>query len=406
MDLEEFRTETRAWLEENCPESMRKPLSADWMNETADDTVKEDAKVWLERMAAKGWTVPNWPTEYGGGGLAPEEHMVLAQEMARISARPATMGMGISMFGPTLLEYGTEEQKQRHIPNIVDGSIQWCQGYSEPGAGSDLANVQTKAVLDGDNYILNGQKIWTSGAQRADWMFALVRTDPDASKHDGISFILLDMHQPGISIKPIKLIAGSSPFCETFFDDAIASKDDIIGGLNKGWTVGKRLLQHERSGQGGLGAGGGNRRRRGAAPQRARRGPAADLIDTALKYVGEKDGRIADPVIRDQVIQHAQLQHAMQCTQRRAGEENRSGKTIGDTTSIFKLVGSSLAKDGANMKVALMGSQGYGWEGDEFDANELQSTRSWLSSRAITIYGGTNEIQLNIISKRVLGLPD
>ena len=406
MDLEEFRTETRAWLEENCPESMRRPMSIDWMNETADESAQEDAKVWLQRMASRGWTVPSWPKEYGGGGLAPQEHMVFVQEMARISARPATMGMGISMFGPTLLEFGTEEQKHRHIPNIVDGSIQWCQGYSEPGAGSDLANVQSKAVPDGDNYVINGSKIWTSGAQRADGMFALVRTDPDAPKHDGISFILLDMNQPGVSIKPIRLIAGSSPFCETFFDNAVASKDDIIGGLNKGWTVGKRLLQHERGGQGGLGAGGGTRRRRGSAPQRGRRGPAADLIDTAITYVGEKEGRIADPVVRDQIIQHAQVQQAMQLTQRRAGEENRSGKTEGDTTSIFKLVGSTLAKESANMKVALMGSQGYGWEGDEFTANELQSTRSWLSSRAITIYGGTNEIQMNIISKRVLGLPD
>jgi alkylation response protein AidB-like acyl-CoA dehydrogenase len=381
-------------------------MSIDWMNETADESAQEDAKVWLQRMASRGWTVPSWPKEYGGGGLAPQEHMVFVQEMARISARPATMGMGISMFGPTLLEFGTEEQKHRHIPNIVYGSIQWCQGYSEPGAGSDLANVQSKAVPDGDNYVINGSKIWTSGAQRADWMFALVRTDPDAPKHDGISFILLDMNQPGVSIKPIRLIAGSSPFCETFFDNAVASKDDIIGGLNKGWTVGKRLLQHERGGQGGLGAGGGTRRRRGSAPQRGRRGPAADLIDTAITYVGEKEGRIADPVVRDQIIQHAQVQQAMQLTQRRAGEENRSGKTEGDTTSIFKLVGSTLAKESANMKVALMGSQGYGWEGDEFTANELQSTRSWLSSRAITIYGGTNEIQMNIISKRVLGLPD
>ncbi|MBD3647419.1 MAG: acyl-CoA dehydrogenase family protein [Pseudomonadales bacterium] len=396
-DLETFRKETREWLEENCPSGMR-ARQFHW-EDASEIYDSEDAKVWLERMAAKGWTAPTWPAEYGGGGLSRDEAQVLAQEMARIKALPATTGMGLSMIGPTLLEYGTEEQKQRHLPKIINGEIQWCQGYSEPGAGSDLANIQTRAVLEGDHFVINGQKIWTSGAQHADWMFALVRTDPDASKHEGISFVLLDMHQPGVTIRPIALISGSSPFCETFLDNAVARRDDLVGELNRGWTVGKRLLQFERSGIGGMTGGGGRQRK----PGEKKRNEYAEI---AMKYVGEKEGRIADSGSRRKVLDHTMLEKAFQLTAQRVAEENRSGKTPGDTTSIFKFVGSTLARDGAELKDWLRGTQGVGWEGEGFDADELEATRDWLRSRAVTIYGGTNEIQLNIIAKRVLGLPD
>lgn len=393
MNLEEFREETREWLAQNCPESLRKSMN--WRS--AGESESDDRKLWLARMADKGWTAPHWPRQYGGGGLSPEEHTILAEEMAAIKAPPATMGMGLSMLGPTLLEFGTEEQKQRHIPKIIRGEIRWCQGYSEPGAGSDLASLQTRAVLDGDHFVINGQKIWTSGAQSADWMFALVRTDPDVPKHDGISFVLLDMHQPGVTVKPIRLISGTSPFCETFFDDAIALKEDLIGELNKGWSVGKRLLQHERSGQGGLGPGGGGGRRQSARNE---------LAEVAKKYIGQQDGRIADPATRDQIIQLAMNQRSLQITQQRAREQNRTGKTQAEATSIFKYYGATLSQDSSDMRAALMGTNGYGWEGEDFTSDELQATRNWLSSRAVTIYGGTNEVQLNIISKRVLGLPD
>lgn len=395
MNVEEFREETREWLEENCPKSLRKQTN--WQN-VRDGLESDDRKLWLARMAAKGWTAPHWPRQYGGGGLSPQQHTILAQEMADAKAPPATMGMGLSMLGPTLLEFGTEEQKQRHIPKIVRGEIRWCQGYSEPGAGSDLASLQTRAVLDGDHFVINGQKIWTSGAQSADWMFALVRTDPDVPKHDGISFVLLDMHQPGVTVKPIRLISGTSPFCETFFDNAIALKEDLIGELNKGWSVGKRLLQHERSGQGGLGPGGGGGRRRRAATN--------ELAEVAKKYIGQQDGRIADPATRDQIIQLAMNQRSLQITQQRAREQNLSGKTQAEATSIFKYYGATLSQDSSDLRASLMGTNGYGWEGDDFTSEELQATRNWLSSRAVTIYGGTNEVQLNIISKRVLGLPD
>lgn len=393
-DLNTFREETREWLEANCPESMRN-RSFHW--EDAHEVYDTDeARSWLKVMAERGWTAPMWPKEYTGGGLSREEAQVLAQEMGRIKAIPASTGMGLSMIGPTLLEVGTEEQKQRHIPKIVSGEVAWCQGYSEPGAGSDLAALQTKAIIDGDNFVINGQKIWTSGAQHADWMFALVRTDFEASKHDGISFVLLNMHQPGVTIKPISLISGSSPFCETFLDDALASREDLIGEMGKGWTVGKRLLQFERSGIGGMNGGGGKKKK----PKKN------DFVELAKQYTGEIDGKIADAGAREEVLNHSMLERAFTLTAQRVGEENMSGKTLGTTTSIFKLVGANLARDGAELKSKLMGTQGIGWDGEGFSGMELETTKNWLSNRAVTIYGGTNEVQMNIIAKRVLALPE
>jgi alkylation response protein AidB-like acyl-CoA dehydrogenase len=350
--------------------------------------------LWLERMAERGWTVPTWPKEYGGGGLSPAEAKVLFQEMARISARSPLMGMGTSMIGPTLLEYGTEDQKKRHLPRIARGEVQWCQGYSEPNAGSDLASLKTRAEDNGDHFVINGQKIWTSGAATADWMFILVRTDPDAPKHDGISFMLLTMDQPGVTTRPIRLISGSSPFCETFLDNAIAQKEDLVGELNKGWTVGKRLLQFERSGIGGLTGGA-----RPADPSKA-------LIKVARKYIGEENGRIADSALRGKVLDLTMNRRALNLTAQRVNEESRSG-TPGEATSIFKLVGATLQRDGADLKRDLMGFRGLGaHEPVGFNEEELRATEEFLHLRTTTIYGGSSEIQANIIAKRVLGLPD
>jgi alkylation response protein AidB-like acyl-CoA dehydrogenase len=393
-DLETFRAETRSWLEANCPDEMRN-LSFHW--EDAHLIYSTDAaEVWRERMAEQGWIAPMWPKAYGGGGLTREEATVLSQEMGRIKATAASSGMGLTMIGPTLLEFGTEAQKQRHLPSICDGTIRWCQGYSEPGAGSDLAALQAKAVIEGDQFVINGQKIWTSGAQYADWMFALVRTDPDAPKHEGISFVLLDMHQTGVSVKPIGLISGSSPFCETFLDNAIAHREDLVGELNKGWAIGKRLLQFERSGIGGLS---------GAASRKkvVKKNVIADL---AKQYIGTTNGKIADTEYRDKILKQTMTEKAFQLTTARVVQENQSGQTPGATTSIFKLVGSTLARESASLKSELMGVQGLGWEGQGFESSELEATRNWLNSRAVTIYGGTNEVQMNIIGKRVLGLPD
>ncbi|MBQ75678.1 MAG: acyl-CoA dehydrogenase [Gammaproteobacteria bacterium] len=390
MNLETFRSETRGFLEANCPQSMRnKALHFEDAHEIYSTA---DADLWLNCMAERGWTAPTWPAEYGGGGLDFESNRVLQEELAAIKALPPATGMGLAMIGPTLLEFGTEEQRQRHLPKIVSGEVRWCQGYSEPGSGSDLASLQTRAVLEGDQFIINGQKIWTSGAQYSNWMFALVRTNPGVPKHDGISFVLLEMDQPGVTIKPIQLISGSSPFCETFFDNAVARRDDLVGELNKGWTVGKRLLQYERS---------------ATSVRTKKKGkPVNPYAKIAKAYFGEKSGKLSSPDIRNKITRQTMMEKSLQLTIQRVAEESKSGKAPGAATSIFKLVGSTLAKEGSALKSEVRGVSGMGWEGDSFTADELESTRGWLRDRAVTIYGGTNEVQMNIISKRVLGLPD
>ena len=391
-DMENFRASTRAWLDENCPPGARGPGEVP-NGSTKIEIQDADTRLWLERMIEKGWTVPAWPKEYGGGGLSKDEYVVLLEEMKRINARPALSGFGTSMIGPTLLEYGTEEQKQRHIPRIARAEVEWCQGYSEPGSGSDLASLQTRAVLDGDHYVINGSKIWTSGAHNADWMFILVRTDTEAPKHEGISFMLLPMDQPGIEVRPIKLISGNSPFNQVFFSDAVAARDDLVGALNRGWTVGKRLLQHERSGMDQLLRGGTS-------------SSDSNLASIAREYVGEIDGRIADPSMRTQVLQHDMVLRCLNLTKRRVIEESADGSTPGPATSIFKVMTTDLEKIQYDLATSLRGSQGFGWDGDTFSETELEDLRLLLSSRAASIYSGSNEIQRNIIAKRVLGLPD
>jgi alkylation response protein AidB-like acyl-CoA dehydrogenase len=392
-ELEDFRAEVAGWLQENCPQGARGPGQIPVGSSKIE--LEPDVALWLERMAERGWTAPTWPKEYGGGGLSPQEAKVLYEEMANIKARSPLMGMGTSMIGPTLLEYGTEEQKQRHVPKIARGEVQWCQGYSEPNAGSDLAALSTRAEDRGDHFVINGQKIWTSGAATADWMFILVRTDPDAPKHEGISFMLLTMDQPGVTTRPIRLISGSSPFCETFFDDAIAQKEDLVGELNKGWTVGKRLLQFERSGIGGLSGGA-----RAADPSKT-------LVRVAKEYVGENaQGRIDDEALREDILNMNMTRAAFNLTAQRVNEENKSG-IPGAATSIFKLVGAGLQRDTADLKRELMGFRGLGaHEEVGFTADELKATEEFLHLRTTTIYGGSNEIQANIIAKRVLGLPE
>ena len=390
--ISDFRAQTREWLAQTCPPGARGPGQIP-TGSTKIKIENPDVRVWLERMAERGWTAPMWPKQYGGGGLTKEEYIVLIEEMRRIDARSPLMGMGTSMIGPTLLELGTEEQKRRHIPPIARGEVGWCQGYSEPSAGSDLASLRTRAEDRGDHFVINGQKIWTSGAQYADWMFALVRTNPDVPKHEGISFVLLTMHQPGVTVKPIRLISGTSPFCETFFDNAIARKEDLVGELNKGWTVGKRLLQHERSGMSQLVGGG-----------RVEGGP--NVSDVAKEYVGTVDGKLADPGLRNEVIRHQMNSRVFRLTQRRTVEESSDGRTPGPATSIFKMYGTELQQERSALLVKLRGFRGIGWSGDTFDGEEVEGMRTFLGERAASIYSGSNEIQRNIIAKRVLGLPD
>jgi alkylation response protein AidB-like acyl-CoA dehydrogenase len=390
-ELAEFRSDVRGWLAENCPEGAKGPGQI--ANGSSKIELEPDVALWLELCAEKGFTAPTWPTEFGGGGLSAAQAKIFYEEMGNVGARMPLGGMGMTMIGPTLLEYGTQAQKERHMPKIIRGEIQWCQGYSEPNAGSDLAALNSRAEDKGDRFVINGQKVWTSGAATADWMFALVRTDPDAPKHEGISFVLLTMDQPGVTVKPIRLISGSSPFCETFFDDAVADKGNLVGELNKGWTVGKRLLQFERSGIGGLTG--------GARPAQAGTG----LVEIAKTYVGEREGKIDDPAIREKVTKLNMNRAAFRLTALRANAENKSG-TPGAATSIFKLFGAALQQDGAELKRELMGFKGLGVGGNEFSEMEITSVEEWLHTKATTIYGGSNEIQANIISKRVLGLPE
>jgi len=391
-----FRAETRAWLEENCPESMRTPMpeaETVWGGRR-QSFINPDAKLWLERMAQRGWTCPTWPEEYGGGGLNPEENRILSEELQRINARPALQSFGIWMLGPALLEFASHAQKLEYLPPICRGEIRWCQGYSEPGYGSDLAGLQTRAEDKGDYYLVNGSKIWTSYADEADWIFCLVRTDPNAPKHEGISFLLFDMDSPGVSTAPIKLISGSSPFCQTFFDDVKVPKHQLVGELNGGWTIAKRLLQHERqmiSGIGGISALGGSSRR---------------LQDIAKDYAGEAHGRIADPALRQAITVQQINDRAFQYTLMRSAEEAKSGKPVGNLASIFKYYGTEQNKRKYELLLDSLGTAALGWDGPGFNERELNTTRQWLRSKANSIEGGTSEVQLNVIAKRVLGLPD
>ena len=393
-DVEAFRAEARAWLKENFPPSLaRKAAPAG----EGEEDASEDARLWKQRMGEKGWGVPTWLKAYGGGGLTKAEARVLQEEMAVIGATNPIGGMGVVMFGPTLLEYGTEEQKKKHIPPIVRGELRWCQGFSEPGAGSDLASLQTRAEDKGDHFLINGQKIWTSGAQYADWCFCLVRTDT-TKKHEGISFVMIDMHQPGVEPRPIRLINDTSPFCETFFTNAVTPKENLVGPLNGGWTVAKRLLQHEREGISGAGAAS------GAGPGQL---PGAGLTELAPKYVGlDEDGRLADPDLRTRLTRHLMEAQAFALTGKRVLQETKSNQGPSAGSSVLKNVGAEVRKERAELAVEILGHQGLGWGGEGFQPDEVATIKAMLRTKSGSIAGGSHEVQNGIIAKRILGLPD
>jgi len=394
-DVEAFRGEARSWLEANFPTSLASDPGAQ-LAQAMGGTPGPDAALWAGRMGGKGWGTPTWPAAYGGGGLSPAQARVLAEELAAIGARNPIGGMGVMMFGPTLLEVGTEDQKRRHIPPIVRGELRWCQGYSEPGAGSDLASLQTRCEDKGDHWLINGSKIWTSGANFADWCFCLVRTDT-TKKHAGISFILIDMRTPGVETRPILLINGASPFCETFFTDVKVAKENLMGPLNGGWAIAKRLLQFERENiSASLGAGGSP-----ALGQTA----GVDAIARDRLGLGP-DGRLAEPDVRHRLADHLIDARAFQLTTRRAALEASGNQGPTAATSIMKYAGAKIAQDRTELAVESMGVQGLGWEGDAFAPGDLAVTRAWLRAKANSIEGGTSEVNLNVVAKRVLGLPD
>jgi alkylation response protein AidB-like acyl-CoA dehydrogenase len=393
-DLDTFRTEARDWLAANFPRS----LSGQALAMAGPEERSAEREAWKRAMGDKGWGVPTWPAAYGGGGLSKGEAQVLAQEMNALGAYNPIGGMGVIMFGPTLLEYGSEDQKRRHIPPIVRGELRWCQGFSEPGSGSDLASLQTKAVDKGEVFEVSGQKIWTSGAHLADWCFCLVRTDP-SKKHEGISFLLIDMKSPGVEPRPILLINGTTPFCETFFTDVTVPKENLVGPLNGGWTIAKRLLQHERQGISGAG------QLTPGAQAGSVGGPPLEVL--AKSYVGvDETGRLADADLRTRITQHLMEARAFQLTGRRANDESRSNSGPSAVSSILKNVGSKVRQERAELTVEVLGAQGLGWTGEGFSGDEIMATRAWLRGKSGTIAGGSYEIQNNIISKRILGLPE
>jgi acyl-CoA dehydrogenase len=401
--LEGFREEVRSFLEADCPPSLRAPKPG----ETRPAPGPDDAKRWAHALADHGYSMPAWPKEYGGGSHGPEETSIIAEEMARIGSMNPALSFGTQMLGPVLLEFASDAQKREHLPKITHADVRWCQGYSEPGSGSDLASLKTRAVRDGDHYIINGQKIWTTGAHLSDWMFCLVRTDTEAPKHQGISFILFDLKSPGVTIKPIRLISGQSQFCEVFFDNVKALAKNLVGRENDGWTIAKRLLQYERTMLSGMGGGMGLGGRRGGGGADARKrgngGPSL-LAESARRYLGDEGGRLAVPGLRDSISQFEIDQLCFGLTTRRAGEE---AKTQGPSaaSSMFKLYMSELGKRRSELMLQVMGYQALGWEGEQFSQEELGLTRGWLRSKGSSIEGGTSEIQHNVIAKRVLGLP-
>jgi len=401
-DLDAFRSDVQRWLAANVPDAVRGLVFAgegdgNWGGRQATYDPPE-MKRWLEVMAARGWTAPTWPAEYGGGGLSPDEARVLRQELAAQKLPPPLIGFGLEMIGPTLLRYGTEAQKRQHVPGIVRGEIRWCQGYSEPDSGSDLASLATRCERRGDHFVVNGTKVWTSYGDLSDWIFALVRTNPSAKKQDGITFLLIDMTSPGVSVRPIKLISGKSPFCETRFEDVRVPVENVLGAIDGGWGVAKALLGFERN--------------MIADTFGASRGPSGERRGSRLANLARQHGLggegepLSDAVLRDEIARNEMDERAFALTIQRSRDAAKAGHQPGPESSLFKLYGTELNKRRLELMVRLAGPEGLGWEGPGYRDEDLTLTRNWLRSRGNSIEGGTSEVQLNIIAKRVLGLPD
>ena len=393
QNTENFRAETRSWLEANCPPAMRQPLTQEQIVWSGSEITfgNDDQRVWFERMRDRGWFAPDWPKELGGGGLTPKQARIVEQEMQRLSCRPPQFNLGVWMLGPVLLEIGTEEQKREHLAPMMEGRMRWCQGFSEPNAGSDLASLKTSARVDENgDFIVNGSKIWTSYGDAADWMYALVRTDPTVKKQEGISFVLIDMKSPGVTVKPIELISGKSSFCEVFFDDVKVPARQLVGPLNGGWTVAKKLLQHERAAM--------SKFSEGSAPSH-------DALAVARPYLYGEDGTLLEPVWRDRLAALLMDSQAFAFTHQRVVEQGMARMDVNGPASIMKLVQTEQEVAKYEFLMQVMGQRGLSWEGDEFSADEHDIGRLWLLAKTYTIAGGSSEVQLNIIAKRVLGLP-
>jgi len=393
-ELERFRSLTAAWLEANCPADMRGPPSSEadmcWGGRRGA-FASPAQRLWLERMIARGWTVPEWPRQYGGAGLDGEHARILRQEMSRLDCRAPLMSFGISMLGPALLRFGSEAQRREHLPPIARGEIRWCQGYSEPGAGSDLASLATGAEDRGDHFLVNGQKIWTSYADLSDWIFCLVRTDAAAPKHRGIGFLLIDMDSPGVATRPIRLISGKSPFCETFFENVRVPKENLVVSPGGGWEIAKYLLTHERESIGSM-----DLLTRDATP----------LHELAVRSVGLEGGRLADDLLRAELARWQVDSLAFGLTLQRLREAAAGGQGLGPWSSVLKYCGTELNKRREDLAMSIAGVRGLLWrEAAGGASGDGETARAWLRSKGNSIEGGTSEIQLNIIARHLLGLP-
>ena len=350
-------------------------------------------------MAAKGWTAPAWPKQYGGGGLSKAEAIVLDQEMKRINARAPLASFGIWMLGPVLLEYANEEQKMRFLPDICAGKTRWCQGYSEPGAGSDLASLQTKCEDKGDHWLINGSKIWTSYANHADWIFCLVRTDTAAKQQEGISFLLIDMKTPGITVRPIITIDGGREVNEVFFDNVEVPAENLVGQENKGWDYAKFLLGNERTGIARVGA------------SKAKVARIKELA--AIEHSGGKP-LIEDVKFREKLAAVEIELKALEMTQLRvvADERKLEKGRQNPASSILKLKGSVIQQQLTELVMEVVGPYAIPYQRDFEGRNEpsigpeyaSEAAPMYFNYRKVSIYGGSNEIQRNIIAKAILGL--
>jgi len=385
--LDNFIKEVDVWIEQNCPQSMRTPIPVSeqvWASSSIKFPSK-DSKAWFDAMVSKGWCTPEWPKEYGGGGLSFEESKILRDRLKFYGCRPAQINFGISMLGPVILEFGTEDQKKEFLLKISRGEIWWCQGFSEPGAGSDLANVSTSAKLKNKEYIINGSKIWTSEADKADWMYCLARTAKTEKKQAGISFILLDLKQPNIEIKPIKLLSGQSPFCEVFFDDAVARESHRIADENDGWRVAKRLLEFERTMMADLGSEG-----------------AVDIEPIKTYKNSDASSSPGQFKLHKKIIKHEMRNHLIDLTMARAAIESKSSFSPAALT--LKYLSTEETQARWELNVASLGAGGLEIV-EKSDGSKHEIAKSFFYSKAYTIAGGSSEIQLNIISKHILGLP-
>jgi alkylation response protein AidB-like acyl-CoA dehydrogenase len=372
----QFRQEVREWLDANLPQALRGRSAR---------PPPDDLMPWYRKLSAQGWIAPHWPKKYGGMGASLNQQIVLNEELARIGA-PYVPTQGLNNIGPILIEFGTEAQKERHLPAIINGDVTWAQGYSEPGAGSDLASLTTRAVLDSDRFIVNGQKIWQTWGHHADWIFVLVRTDPDAKpRHAGISFLLIDLRSPGVRIRPIRTIVGDDEFSEVFFDDVSVPTENLVGKLNDGWRIATALLGHERL---------------------AVANPLQSLMMLErIKAIAEFSGIINDGAFRDRlagasisvVTLAALFSHAVALTNRE--------RSLGPEASILKLCASETLQRLTDLLVEAAGVHALDTHPIETNCGAIEVSAPYLQSRRATIYSGSSEIQRNVIARRVLNLP-